>query len=90
VSVFLYLPGMLHAKAMIMDDTVAITGSANMDMRSLLLNYELALCIYSRDVIMQLEDWMQQLMNKCVERSPHKNQTLSLIEGMGRLFAPLL
>jgi cardiolipin synthase A/B len=89
-SVFLYLPGMLHAKAMIMDNTVAITGSANMDMRSLLLNYELALCIYSRDVIMQLEDWMLQLMYQCQERSAHKNQTLSLIEGMGRLFAPLL
>ena len=89
-SVFLYLPGMLHAKAIIMDDRVAITGSANMDMRSLLLNYELALCIYHRDVIIQLKDWMQQLMDNCVERSQHKNQTLSLIEGIGRLFAPLL
>ncbi|SPD76384.1 Phospholipase D/Transphosphatidylase [uncultured Desulfobacterium sp.] len=89
-SVFLYLPGMLHAKAIIMDDRVAITGSANMDMRSLLLNYELALFIYHREVIIQLKDWMQQLMDNCIERSQHKNQTISLIEGVGRLFAPLL
>jgi len=89
-SILLYLPGMLHAKAMIMDDTVAITGSANMDMRSLLLNYELALCIYSQDIIMQLEDWVRHLMSECVERSPQKNQALSLLEGVGRLFAPLI
>jgi cardiolipin synthase len=89
-SVFLYSPRMLHAKALILDDTVAITGSANMDMRSLLLNYELALCIYSRDSIMQLEEWVRQLMDECVERLPRKNQTLSLLEGVGRLFAPLI
>ena len=42
---------MLHAKAILVDDTLAIVGSVNMDMRSMLLNHEIALCIYDSDAI---------------------------------------
>jgi len=81
---------MLHAKALVIDDSVAIIGSANMDMRSLLLNYEVGVCIYSPEIIRQLEKWMMGLMNACGERQPHQSTTLTLIEGVSRLFAPLL
>ena len=37
-KVWFYEPRMLHAKAILVDDTLGIVGSANMDMRSLLLN----------------------------------------------------
>ena len=43
--------GMLHAKVVLIDDTVAVAGSANMDIRSLLLNYEVGLCIYDTEII---------------------------------------
>jgi len=85
-----YQPRMLHAKALIIDDSVALVGSANMDMRSLLLNYEIGLCIYSPEIIHQLEDWMQGLMQACRERRAHHSATLTMIEGISRLFAPLL
>lgn len=86
----LFGPRMLHAKALIIDDAVAVTGSANLDMRSLLLNYELALWIYSPEKVRQLESWMRGLMEACTERRPHTNPTLAVLEGIGRLFAPLL
>lgn len=89
-GIYFYQPRMLHAKALIIDDIVALTGSANMDMRSLLLNYEVGLCIYSPEIILQLEAWMHDLMVSCRQREPHKNPTLTLIEGVSRLFAPLL
>jgi len=38
----LFCSSMLHAKAVLIDDEVAILGSANIDLRSLLLNYEAA------------------------------------------------
>ena len=88
--IYFYLPRMLHAKALIIDNSVALIGSANMDMRSLLLNYEVGLCIYAEEIVGQLERWMMGLMKACRERQPHTSPTLTLIEGVSRLFAPLL
>ncbi len=88
--IYLYQPRMLHAKALIIDQRVAIIGSANMDMRSLLLNYEVGLCIYSPGIILELEKWMEALMHACRRRQPHHSPTLTMIEGISRLFAPLL
>ena len=89
-GVWFYEPRMLHAKAILVDDTVAIIGSANMDMRSLLLNYEIALCLYDSNAIRQLETWIQELMADCSIRKQRQRSSLGLIEGVGRLFAPLL
>ena len=43
----LYTPEMLHAKVVVFDDQLAVIGSANMDMRSLFLNYEVALFVWT-------------------------------------------
>ena len=52
---------MLHAKAVIVDD-LAIIGSANMDMRSLFLNYEVALFLYCDQRVEEIADWAESLM----------------------------
>ncbi len=88
--VMLYRPRMLHAKAVLIDSTVAVAGSANMDIRSLLLNYEVGLCIYDPEIIGEIEKWMRHLMQVCQGREPHKHGALNLVEDMARLFAPLL
>ena len=41
------VPYMLHAKAVVIDDGVALSGSANLDSRSLFLNYELMVAFYA-------------------------------------------
>ncbi len=89
-EVWLYEQSMLHAKAILVDDTLAIVGSANMDMRSILLNYEVALCIYDADAIKKLEAWMFGLKRDCSARENRPKSTFGLIESVGRLFAPLL
>jgi cardiolipin synthase len=40
-------PYMLHAKAVVIDDGLALSGSANLDSRSLFLNYELMVAFYA-------------------------------------------
>jgi cardiolipin synthase len=40
VRIFHRKPPFIHAKAMVVDDTIALVGSANLDVRSLELNYE--------------------------------------------------
>jgi cardiolipin synthase len=86
----LYRPRMLHAKAVLIDDALAVIGSANMDMRSLLLNFEVGLCIYDKSVITQIDEWMKQLMAACSMRTNPRKSSLSLMEGVGRILAPLL
>ena len=89
-DVWLYEPRMLHAKAILVDDTLAMVGSANMDMRSLLLNYEIALCMYDSVAIGKLESWIMVLRKDCSARQLQAKRSSGLIESVGRLFAPLL
>ena len=56
------LPNMVHAKAVVFDESIAMCGSANLDSRSLLLNYESAVVFYGRDEIAWLADWIHALM----------------------------
>lgn len=50
-------PGMVHAKAVVIDDSMALTGSLNLDARSLFLNYESMTAFYEREQVQWLSDW---------------------------------
>lgn len=54
VRIFLYRPGLLHAKTATIDDELAIFGSANLDVRSFNLNFELSVLLYGRAVTERL------------------------------------
>ena len=56
---FRLLPGMVHAKAVVIDETVAVCGSINVDLRSLLLNHEAAVVFYGASEIDWLADWIR-------------------------------
>jgi cardiolipin synthase A/B len=61
VSIHL-LRAMNHAKAVVFDHGLAISGSPNLDSRSLLLNYESAVVFYGRREIEWLASWITDLM----------------------------
>ena len=42
---------MIHAKAVVIDDELALAGTANLDERSLFLNYELMVAFYERNAV---------------------------------------
>ena len=52
------LPAMLHAKAVVVDEVLALCGSANLDSRSLFINYEAMAAFYGRAEIDWLADWI--------------------------------
>lgn len=56
VEIYLYRPGLLHAKHIAFDDHIALVGSPNMDVRSFALNSEISTVIYDSTMTAQLRD----------------------------------
>jgi len=55
---FQMLPFMAHAKAVVVDDDLAMCGSINLDLRSLLVNHEAAVVFYGEADIAWVAQWV--------------------------------
>ncbi|OIR13425.1 major cardiolipin synthase ClsA [mine drainage metagenome] len=90
----LYGPGMMHSKAMIVDDRYGMLGSANFDLRSLFVNFEIGVMVYSEADARAMKQWALQLLSRC--QAPAVRQTRrarvfgNVAEELSRLLAPLL
>lgn len=81
--------GMLHAKIGMIDD-LAWVGSANFDVRSMLLNFESALMLYDSAPVTALRDWFCGLEPLCATGVVNPNLLRRCAEGIFRLGAPML
>jgi cardiolipin synthase len=54
IVIFEFGPPMLHAKTIVVDDAVAMVGTANLDNRSFRLNFEIAAAFYDAAVVKKL------------------------------------
>jgi cardiolipin synthase len=89
-KVLLYRDGMVHAKVTLMDDKVAVVGSANTDFRSMFLNYEVAMFLYSKSEIKQVADWTAELAGQCDAGVSSVSLARELTEGVVRILSPLV
>jgi cardiolipin synthase len=69
-------PGMLHGKLVVVDDTLALAGSANLDARSLFLNYELMVAFHASGDVQRFADWFEQ---ERASASPYQAQRPGLV-----------
>lgn len=53
-------PDMVHAKLAVIDDKLALAGSANLDSRSLFLNYEVMLAFHGADDVRRFASWLDR------------------------------
>ena len=90
IDVMLYNGNMLHAKAILFDDIGVMVGSANIDNRSLFLNYEIVNFIYSKEVIKDIENWMETLLLKSTKTMEEANFARRIGENFMKIFAPLV
>jgi cardiolipin synthase len=67
VRIYEYLPRMFHAKTAVIDGNRATIGTANMDYRSFLLNYELNLITRDEPLCRQLQDQFEQDLTESAE-----------------------
>ncbi|OFZ46276.1 MAG: hypothetical protein A2381_11615 [Bdellovibrionales bacterium RIFOXYB1_FULL_37_110] len=85
-----FYPQMLHSKLTVIDETFALIGSANFDMRSLLYNYEVGVLLSSKHEVQLIKDQFDPII-KSTRLAHFVNYTGSnYIEGIGRIMAPLL
>ena len=91
---YTYDNGFLHSKCMCVDGLVSCVGTANMDIRSFSLNFEVNATIYSARVTERLEDAFRNdiLKSTLVTRKRYKQRTLliRIKEQVCRLLSPLL
>lgn len=94
IKIYLYLPGMLHAKTMIVDDKFVTTGSVNFDFRSFENNFEANLMIYSESFNRQMRDIFFNDLRHCRKITKSKwsrrPRSKKLLESLVRLFSPIL
>jgi cardiolipin synthase A/B len=77
------MPGMLHAKLAVIDEVLALAGSANLDSRSLFLNYELMLAFHKVSDVRHFEDWFDaERSNALAYRMAPISMWRDLCEGM--------
>jgi cardiolipin synthase A/B len=78
-----FCQAMQHAKLIVVDDVLALSGSANMDNRSLFLNYELMIAFHSRPDILLFQSWFDTEKRAAKQFSPQQPTLVrDLAEGM--------
>jgi cardiolipin synthase A/B len=84
----------MHSKLLIVDGEVATIGTANMDMRSFHLNFEVnALLVHTESVGRLVSDFEQDLESAILYDRNHtrkKRIMTRLLESAARLMSPLL
>ena len=94
IKIYLYQPGMLHAKAMIIDDDFATAGSTNFDFRSFENNFECNLFIHDAEVNGKMREIFYEDMKSCEKVNKEKWRKRKLghrfLESLLRLVSPIL
>lgn len=94
IKIYLYKPGMLHSKVIIIDDELTSVGSTNFDFRSFEHNFEANMFIYSAEFNRQSVNIFMADQHQCVrilaaewKKRPLKKK---LAESTLRLLSPIL
>ncbi|PUF88672.1 MULTISPECIES: cardiolipin synthase [unclassified Geobacillus] len=94
VKIYEYSKGFLHSKIMIVDGELASIGTANMDMRSFHLNFEVNAFLYHTDSTKKLvADFLEDLKEASpIDYETFQQRPLSIrvVESVSRLLSPLL
>lgn len=94
IKFYLYDKGMLHSKAIIVDDDLVTVGSCNFDFRSFEHNFEANMLVYSRDFNQRMKRIFMRDQADSVRIAPDAWRRRPLLErameSFMRLFAPIL
>ncbi len=93
-KVYLYENGFIHSKMIIIDDNMFSTGSANMDLRSFMLNFEINAFVYDNEVNKEMKEKFYKDIDKSkellLEEFMDRKISVRIKESLARLFSPIL
>lgn len=94
VQLYLHQHGMLHSKTMTVDNTFALVGSGNFDIRSFRLNFELNLLLYGDTITKQVWDIQQLYIGQSkkldYEHWKQRGQWTKFTEDVAKMLSPLM
>ncbi len=94
IKVYLYEPGMLHGKVIIVDDDFVTVGSTNFDFRSFEHNFEANIFVYSKDFNARMTDIFMRDLEESTRVLPydweHRPRIDKMKQSVMRLFSPIL
>jgi cardiolipin synthase len=94
VQIFKYSHGLMHSKMMVVDGDWAYVGSANLDNRSLRLNFEVGVVFYGPSMIQHIEQIFQHDLTRSNRLDPAQWSQRwigrRLMENTCRLLSPML
>lgn len=93
VKIYEYGPRLLHSKTLLVDDAIAIIGSANFDHRSFRLNFEVSMLFDDAGIAAQLARQIESELAHAPRVHQGRQRSLlgaRLPEALARLLSPLL
>jgi cardiolipin synthase len=94
VEVFQYTKGFIHSKTLVIDDEIAIIGSANIDLRSFEQNFEVSAFIYNETHSKHLKELFISDMKVSKKLSyfkwSNRPRYRKIIQALARLLSPIL
>lgn len=93
VLIFQYRPGFVHSKVAVCDDKFATVGTINLDYRSLYFHFENGVYLYQCPAVLDIKNDILKTLEDCTnitEELCRKNMFFQLVQGVLRIFAPLL
>lgn len=100
-EILFYQPKMLHAKLFMVDGHTGLIGSANFDVRSLFVNFEVGIFIHQSnefsethprsEALKSLKQWSDDLTPSCIAYAPDRpSPSRKWLEDIAHMIAPLL
>lgn len=93
VKMYTYQKGFIHSKILLIDGSAASVGTANLDMRSFGINYEVNAFIYGKETVSRLEeDFKQDIMDSkeiIYEKHIKRSLKTKVLEALGRVSSPI-
>lgn len=93
IKVYRYTAGFIHSKMMLIDDELSVIGSANLDKRSIELNFETTAFIYDKDTALKVKTIFKKDAEDSEKLTLHywrcRSAWRKIFESIMRIMSPL-